>query len=126
MAPADWRSAPWGQRLVYGTILTVRHCADWRGRPSTRTQRAAFWLYRWCRTSVWRGWVLRFNARGPDGLLDGKALGARSRLNNAQRQALVDIVERGPFPAVHGVVRWHLIDLVQWLHGREGPWCLTP
>ena len=27
-----------------------------------------------------RDWVLRFNARGPDGLLDGKAPGPRSRL----------------------------------------------
>lgn len=63
-----------------------------------------------------RDWVLRFNARGPDGLLDGKAPGPRSRLNDAQRQALIDIVERGPIPVVHGVVRWRLIDLVQWLH----------
>src|SRR5512145_1115468 len=59
-----------------------------------------------------RDWVLRFNARGPDGLLDGKASGPRSRLNDAQRQALVDIVEQGPIPAIHGVVRWRLIDLV--------------
>src|SRR3546814_15020434 len=26
------------------------------------------------------------------------------------------VVERGPIPAIHGVVRWRLIDLVQWLH----------
>lgn len=63
-----------------------------------------------------RDWVLRFNARGPDGLLDGKAPGQRSRLNDAQRRALVDMVERGPIAAIHGVVRWRLIDLVQWLH----------
>lgn len=62
-----------------------------------------------------RDWVLRFNARGPDGLLDGKAPGRRSRLNDAQRKALVDIVESGPTPAIHGVVRWRLIDLAQWL-----------
>src|SRR3546814_9316042 len=61
-------------------------------------------------------WVVRFNARGPEGLLDGKAPGARSRLNDAQRQALAEVVERGPIPAIHGVVRWRLIDLVQWLH----------
>lgn len=60
-----------------------------------------------------RDWVLRFNARGPDGLLDGKAPGPRTRLDGAQRQALVDVVERGPIPAIHGVVRWRLIDLVQ-------------
>jgi transposase len=63
-----------------------------------------------------RDWVVRFNARGPDGLLDGKAPGARSKLDDAQRRALVETVERGPIPAVHGVVRWRLIDLVQWLH----------
>jgi transposase len=63
-----------------------------------------------------RDWVVRFNARGPDGLLDGKAPGKRSRLDDAQRRALVEVVERGPIPAIHGVVRWRLIDLVQWLH----------
>lgn len=63
-----------------------------------------------------RDWVVRFNARGADGLLDGKAPGARSKLDDAQRRALVDIVERGPIPVIHGVVRWRLIDLVQWLH----------
>ena len=63
-----------------------------------------------------RDWVERFNARGPDGLLDGKAPGRQSLLNDAQRQALAAIVESGPIPAIHGVVRWRLIDLVQWLH----------
>ena len=63
-----------------------------------------------------RDWVVRFNARGPDGLLDGKAPGPRSKLDEVQRRALVETVERGPIPAVHGVVRWRLIDLVQWLH----------
>ena len=63
-----------------------------------------------------RDWVIRFNARGPDGLLDGKAPGKPSILDDAQRRALVEIVESGPIPAIHGVVRWRLIDLVQWLH----------
>ena len=63
-----------------------------------------------------RDWVVRFNARGPDGLLDGKALGKPALLGAAQRRALVEIVESGPIPAIHGVVRWRLIDLVQWLH----------
>jgi transposase len=65
---------------------------------------------------ILRDWVLRFNARGPDGLLDGKAPGPRSRLNDAQRQGLVDIVEQGPIPAIHGMVRLRLIDLAQWLY----------
>ncbi|MGV1898634.1 MULTISPECIES: IS630 family transposase [Rhizobium/Agrobacterium group] len=63
-----------------------------------------------------RDWVIRFNARGPDGLLDGKAPGKPSILNDAQRRALVEAVERGPIPAIHGVVRWRLIDLVYLLH----------
>ena len=63
-----------------------------------------------------RDWVVRFNARGPGALLDGKAPGRQSLLNDAQRRALVEIVEQGPIPAIHGVVRWRLIDLVQWLH----------
>jgi transposase len=46
--------------------------------------------------------------------------GTASRLTDAQRQALVDIVERGPIPAIHGVVRWRLIDLAQWLHDEFG------
>ncbi|WP_420381819.1 helix-turn-helix domain-containing protein [Novosphingobium sp.] len=63
-----------------------------------------------------RDWVERFNDRGPDGLLDGKAPGRQSLLNDTQRQALALIVESGPIPSIHGVVRWRLIDLVQWLH----------
>jgi len=62
-----------------------------------------------------RDWVLRFNAEGPDGLIDGKAPGKPPKLNQAQRQALTRIVESGPIPAVHGVVRWRLVDLAQWV-----------
>jgi len=62
-----------------------------------------------------RDWVLKFNARGPDGLLDRKAPGRRPRLNEAQRAALAAIVESGPIPAVHGVVRWRIVDLCQWI-----------
>jgi len=62
-----------------------------------------------------RDWVLRFNAKGPDGLKDGKAPGQRPKLNEAQRQALARMIEDGPIPAVHGVVRWRLIDLGQWI-----------
>jgi transposase len=63
-----------------------------------------------------RDWVLRFNAKGPAGLIDLKAPGPQPKLNDAQRLALKEIVEAGPIPAVHGVVRWRLIDLVQWLY----------
>lgn len=51
-----------------------------------------------------RDWVVRFNAKGPDGLLTGKAPGAPSILDERQRQALRQVVEDGPIPALHGVV----------------------
>ena len=62
-----------------------------------------------------RDWVLRFNAQGPDGLFDRKAPGPMPRLDPEQRRALAALVESGPIPAVHGVVRWRLVDLVQWV-----------
>ena len=62
-----------------------------------------------------RDWVLRFNGRGPEGLLDGKSPGQPSKLNDPQRQAIAQMIESGPIPAVHGVVRWRLADLAQWI-----------
>ena len=63
-----------------------------------------------------RDWVMKFNARGPAGLIGGKAPGKPRILNDAHRAALVAVVESGPIPAVHGVVRWRIVDLCQWLH----------
>src|SRR3977135_3186475 len=60
-----------------------------------------------------RDWVVRFNAKGPDGLLNGKAPGAPSILDDSQRQVLRRAVEDGPIPAVPGVVRSRLYDLAQ-------------
>jgi len=62
-----------------------------------------------------RDWVVKFNAHGPDGLIDRKAPGQPSRLNDSHRAALAAVIESGPIPSVHGVVRWRLVDLCQWL-----------
>src|SRR3954470_480490 len=62
-----------------------------------------------------RDWGLGFNAQGPAGLINGKAPGRRAILNETQRAALQAIVEQGPIPAIHGVVRWRLVDLIAWL-----------
>ena len=60
-----------------------------------------------------RDWVLRFNAGGPDGLLDGKAPDPRPVLGPEHKRTLAEIIERGPIPASHSVVRWRIVDLIQ-------------
>lgn len=67
-----------------------------------------------------RDWVLRFNAAGPDGLVDRKTPGPSSKLNQEQREALARIVDEGPIPAIHGVVRWRRKDLALWIFEEFG------
>jgi transposase len=62
-----------------------------------------------------RDWVVKFNANGPDGLIDRKSPGPPSRLNDTHRAALAAMIESGPIPAIHGVVRWRVVDLCQWV-----------
>lgn len=62
-----------------------------------------------------RDWVVRFNDRGPRGLINGKAPGKPSLLNDDQRAALAQAIERGPTPYLDGIVRWRLCDLAQWI-----------
>src|SRR3712207_9248957 len=58
-----------------------------------------------------RDWVHRFNALGPDGLLDSWSKGPEPRLSQEQRAEIAELVETGPDRAVHGVARWRRIDL---------------
>ena len=67
-----------------------------------------------------RDWVVRFNAEGPEGLVDRKAPGKTPLLTAAQRAALARAVEEGPKPYLDGVVRWRLVDLVQWVWEEFG------
>jgi transposase len=61
-----------------------------------------------------RDWVVRFNAHGPEGLINRKAPGQPSRLTDEHRAALAQMIETGPDLALHGVVRWRLVDLCRW------------
>ena len=65
-----------------------------------------------------RDWVLRFNAEGPEGLVNRKAPGPAYKLSEEQRAALAAVVESGPDPSIHGVVRWRRCDLAAWLWDR--------
>ena len=62
-----------------------------------------------------RDWVPKLNADGPAGLIDRKAPGQPPRLNDAHRATLAAIIESGPIPTVHGIVRWRIVDLCQWI-----------
>jgi transposase len=46
------------------------------------------------RLQIVRDWVIKFNAHGPEGLIDRKPPGPRSRLNGAHRAALATILQR--------------------------------
>lgn len=67
-----------------------------------------------------RDWVHRFNAAGPDGLLDQWSAGPTSRLSPEQQADLATIVEKGPDRAVDGVVRWRRVDLKRIIKERFG------
>ena len=64
--------------------------------------------------------MLRVQAKGPNGLIAGKSPGKRPKLNEDQRQALAGMVECGPIPAIHGVVRWRRKDLAFWIFEEFG------
>ncbi|WP_158742740.1 hypothetical protein [Acidisphaera sp. L21] len=84
---------------------------------ATRTEAAAIGNVT---LQIVRDWVLKLNERGPDGLVGGKAPGPRSLLEDWHRAALTKAVEDGPIPMIHGVVRWRVIDLCQWVCDEFG------
>lgn len=67
-----------------------------------------------------RDWVHRFNDQGPDGLINYTAPGPTPKLTRKQKTKLSALVEQGPIPAIHGVVRWRAIDLIQWIYEEFG------
>ena len=67
-----------------------------------------------------RDWVHRFNAAGPDVLLDRKAPGRQRRLDPEQQRELARCLESGPELVQDGVVRWRLIDLCVLVERRFG------
>jgi transposase len=67
-----------------------------------------------------RDWVHRFNAEGPDGLVNRPLPGRQGWLSADQLRALAEIVETGPDPETDGVVRWRRIDLKRVIEERFG------
>ena len=67
-----------------------------------------------------RDWVHRFNAEGPEGLLDRKTDGPTPKLTVAQKAELAALVEAGPDRTTDGVVRWRRVDLKAVIEERFG------
>ncbi len=63
-----------------------------------------------------RDWVIRFNEQGPDSLINIPSPGVPPKLGKKHRAFLARVVEEGPIPAVHGVVRWRACDLIMRLY----------
>ena len=115
----DWRELPWASRLRFERIsaVEVRGLAR-RAKDSDQVRRflaiaavidgaspaVAAKVGGMARQTL-RDWVTRFNEQGPDGLINVPAPGAPAKLNKRHRAFLARIVDEGPLPAVHGVVR---------------------
>lgn len=67
-----------------------------------------------------RDWVHRYNNEGLSGLRNRKPSGRPSSLTPDQKAVLCELVENGPDPAVHKVVRWRRRDLAFELERRFG------
>ena len=67
-----------------------------------------------------RDWVIRFNEQGADGLINILSPGVPPKLNSRHKAFLAQIVEEGPIPAIHGVVRWRACDLIMRLYEEFG------
>jgi transposase len=67
-----------------------------------------------------RDWVHRFNEHGPIGLINVKPAGRPPKLSVEQQEALRQLVEAGPDPEKHGVVRWRCVDLQRVLGAQFG------
>jgi transposase len=67
-----------------------------------------------------RDWVHRFNAAGPEGLIDNWTEGPKPRLSAEQLAEFAVIVETGPDRERDGVVRWRRADLKRVIAERFG------
>src|SRR6202050_5151663 len=67
-----------------------------------------------------RDWVHRFNASGPEGLIDNPTEGPKPRLSAEQLAQFAKIVEAGPDREKDGIVRWRRVDLKRVIAERFG------
>ena len=67
-----------------------------------------------------RDWVIRFSEQGSEGLINKASPGAPGKLTDEHKAFLARLIDEGPIPAIHGVVRWRACDLIMQLHEEFG------
>ena len=130
---SDSRSSKRMSRFAMGSPVSLRdrismrrRFGRWRGARATPVRAVACWHLRRSTTAV-RGAMRRGSAvsvcrrcatgccgstrRGRPVLSTARRRGRRRSSTRPSARRLARIVESGPIPAVHGVVRWRLIDL---------------
>jgi transposase len=105
-----WPDARRTSTRAVGFCRWLRFGTGWTG---DRRRRSAAWTGRRCA-------VHRFNASGPDGLIDNWTEGPKPRLSEEPLAQFAQIVEAGPDREVDGVVRWRRIDLKRVIAERFG------
>jgi transposase len=73
-----------------------------------------------------RDWVHRFNASGPEGLIDNWTESPKPRLSLEQLTQFAQIVEAGLDREIDGVVRWRRIDLKRVIADLVGALLIVP
>ena len=95
-----------------GFCRWLRFEMEWTGRPAAKIGGMD--------RQTLRDWVHRFNASGPEGLIDNWTEGPKPRLSEEQLAQFAKIVEAGPDREKDGVVRWRRIDLKRVIAERFG------
>ena len=67
-----------------------------------------------------RDWIIRYNAVGPDGVVNRPSPGRPAKLAEEGYRDLEALVERKPDPDTDRVVRWRCTDLKRMLNERRG------
>src|ERR671913_560299 len=126
---------PWAKRFRCGRTIRPARFASLRGAQRMPRKREDCWRLRLCLTGprgktrqrsagrgryTLRGSGNRFQKQGPDGLTNIPSPGVPPKLDDTHRAFLARLVEEGPIPAVHGVVRWRACDLVALVYGEFG------
>ena len=95
-----------GRRMVRrrGGCWLLRWCS--MGRTASRRPRPAAWIARRCGTGC-----IATTPRASAACTIGKRQVPATALRREQQAELARLVEAGPDPAVHGVVRWRRVDL---------------